>query len=438
MNEITYVIPHSTLRWLDAAPPDRAIALLIRHSVRGPLPPDGSGYAIPITDVGVRLAEELGALIGSRLRSLYASPLVRCVQTAEALGRGARVPLEVRRDCLLGDHGVFVHDNRLAWNEGWARLGHEGVMARLVGDRHPLPGMAAPDPAARYLVHHMLAASSAPGVHMFCTHDSIVTATAARILGLPLGVDAWPWYLEAAVFWRDGDRVEARYRHHEGALAAPLCDLGEEHVLELARRELLGVVGSKCAARFYLAGGAFKSLLTGRSPRDLDLWAASPEDRTALLSALESRGARRVGRERYSDVFELRDRRIDVPDKADRPTLEERLGRFDLAISAIGVEHAPGDRWRAVIDPRAVDDLFARRVSFLKPLVNWRHALCSLVRARSYAAELDYVLPDEEVEEVWKVFEAQDREMQLGMIERLMASGRARGDVLEEARCRLR
>lgn len=436
MTEVAYVIPPSTLGWLDAAPKDRPVAFLIRHSVRGPLPSDGSGYTVPITEVGVRVAEQLGAVIGSRLRSLHASPLVRCVQTAEALGRGACTTLEVQRDRLLGDHGVFVHDNRLAWDEGWARLGHEGVMACLVGDPHPLPGMAAPEPAARYLVHRMLAAISAPGVHVFCTHDSIVTATAARMLGLPLGTDAWPWYLEAAAFWRDGDRVEARYRHHQSAVVAPLCDLGEEHVLELARREILSVVGSKCAARFYLAGGAFKSLLHGRPPRDLDLWAASGADRASLIGALEARGARRVERARYSDIFELRDRRVDVP--TDTATLEERLGRFDLALSAVGVEHVPSDRWRAVIDPRAVDDALARRVSFLKPLVNWRHALSSLVRARAYAAELGYVLPDEEVEEVWRVFDAQDREMQLGMIERLVASGRDDGSVLEKARCRLR
>ena len=433
-----YVVPPSTLRWLDAAPADRPVAVLIRHSVRDALSPGDVGYSAPITEVGVRLAEDLGATIGPRLRSLHTSPLVRCVQTAEALARGAGVVLGVQPDRLLGDHGVFVHDNHLAWDEGWARLGHEGVMAHLVRDRDPLPGMGAPEPAARFLVHHMLAASSAPGVHVFCTHDSLVTATAARMLRQPLGVDAWPWFLEAAVFWREGERVEARYRHHEAAVPTPLCGLEEEHVLELARREVLPVVGSKSAARFYLAGGAFKSLLHGRPPRDIDLWAASPEDRVALVAALEARGARRVERARFSDVYELRDRRIDLPDKTDAQTLEERLARFDLALSAIGVEHAPGDPWRVVIDPRAVDDVLARRVTFLKPLINWRHALSSLVRARSYAAELDYGLPEEEVEAVWDVFDAQHREMQLGMIERLMASGVDNGAVLEEARRRLR
>ncbi|MFO0713623.1 MAG: hypothetical protein U0353_27470 [Sandaracinus sp.] len=156
-----------------------------------------------------------------------------------------------------------------------------------------------------------------------------------------------------------------------------------------------------------------------------------------LIAAIEARGARRLERDRFSDVFELHDRRIDVPDKVDAPTLEERLGRFDLALSAVGVEHGSRGTWRVVIDPQAAADVRHRRVSFLKPLVNWRHALASLVRARSYAAELGYELPDDEVAEVWKVFDAQDREMQLGMIERLVASGKDADVVLADARRRL-
>lgn len=49
-------------------------------------------------------------------------------------------------------------------------------------------------------------------------------------------------------------------------------------VIEFARREVARTVGLGSGARFFLAGGAFKSLLTGRPPRDLDLWAPSVED----------------------------------------------------------------------------------------------------------------------------------------------------------------
>ena len=62
-------------------------------------------------------------------------------------------------------------------------------------------GVARPGEAASFLVCSMLAeAAGRAGVHVFVTHDSLVTATAARLLVRPLGLDDWPWYLEGALF----------------------------------------------------------------------------------------------------------------------------------------------------------------------------------------------------------------------------------------------
>ena len=133
---IRWEIPPSVLRWLERAPTDRPVAMLIRHSVRDHLPPGDAGYRLPITEVGVRLARALGARLGARLRTLRASPLVRCVQTAEALAEGAGLDLEVAPDHHLGDPGVYVLDGERAW-VNWQRLGHEEVMTRLVGSGAP-------------------------------------------------------------------------------------------------------------------------------------------------------------------------------------------------------------------------------------------------------------------------------------------------------------
>lgn len=197
---IDWRIPPSTLRWRAEAPRDAPVAVLLRHSVRDHLPSGDAGHDLPITDVGVKLARGLGAAFGTRLRSLHTSPLVRCRQTAAALRSGASADITIEVDRLLGDPGVFVVDGQLAWSS-WEARGHEGVMTHLVSGREPLPGMAAPDAAARFLVQHMLATAGAvSGLHVFITHDSLVTATAARLLEERLGVDDWPWYLEGA-FW---------------------------------------------------------------------------------------------------------------------------------------------------------------------------------------------------------------------------------------------
>ena len=66
-------------------------------------------------------------------------------------------------------------------------------MQSLMIGSEPLPGMADPDPAARRLVRHMLAtAGDRPGLHLFITHDFVITVTVARLLGESLGREDWP------------------------------------------------------------------------------------------------------------------------------------------------------------------------------------------------------------------------------------------------------
>jgi broad specificity phosphatase PhoE len=432
MTEAQWQIPPSVLRLLERAPTDRAVVVLLRHSVRDHLPPGDAGCVLPITDVGRRLAFELGGLLRGRLRTLHASPLVRCVQTAQALAEGAGVGFAVVPNRLLGDPGVFVLDGRRAW-ANWEQLGHEGVMRHLVSETAALSGMARPDEAARFLVRSMLAeAANRAGVHVFVTHDSLVTATAARLLGRPLGLDDWPWYLEGAFFWPVEDGVCAAYRDDEALHLGPLCGFVEADVAEFARREIAATVGLNSGARFFLAGGAYKSLLTGRPPRDLDLWAPSEHDRALLIAALRARGARPACARPFADAFEVAGRVVEVPHKTEPDTLSERLARFDIGVSAVGVEHRPADEWSVMVHPLALESVRRREVRLLKPLVNWKYALTTLERMRRYAQELSFSVPAEEEEEVWRVFEAQNAELRAGLIERYRRTGAGSFGVMED------
>ncbi len=206
-----FLIPPATLRVLELAPPERATLLLLRHSARGPLPVGEPGNDVLLLPEGKALGRELGGVVGSRLRTLHASPVRRCVETAEAIIEGAGVDVEIAEDRALGHPGVYVEDGDAAWS-AWQALGHEGVMKHLVaGDR--LDGLADPIPATRRLLDHMHArAGGAAGVHIFVTHDSLVTVAAAHCLRRALGRADWPLYLEALVLAVDGDRITASYR----------------------------------------------------------------------------------------------------------------------------------------------------------------------------------------------------------------------------------
>lgn len=216
MNE-RHTIPGATLALIADTPPDRSVVLLLRHSVRGPLPPGQPGNEVPLLPEGRSLARELGALLGRRLRTLRTSPVPRCVQTADELRLGAGVDTPVVDDPMLGDPGAYVLEGATAW-AAWCRLGHEGVMETLMAGEH-LDGLAHPLDASRRLVTHMLACSDAlPGVHVFVTHDSLVTVAAAHSLGRRLPRHEWPGYLDAlAIVDGDGPRT-ARYRDYSAAV----------------------------------------------------------------------------------------------------------------------------------------------------------------------------------------------------------------------------
>lgn len=213
--------------------------------------------------------------------------------------------------------------------------------------------------------------------------------------------------------------------------------LSPERAVALATLLLSNVVGPSCPARFFLAGGAFKTLLHGRPPRDLDLWAATPQDRDWLLDTLAHRGAAPLEARPFADAFKLAGHIVEVPHKAEYAVLEERLARFDIALSAVGVEHSPGAPLRAVIHPLAVRSVEQEAVLLLKPLVNWKYALATLARMRRYAEELAYRIPAEEESEVWTVFHAQPLEMREGLLDRLRRLGNDDRGVGQEAQCRL-
>ena len=93
----------------------------------------------------------------------------------------------------------------------------------------------------------------------------------------------------------------------------------------------------------------------------------------------------------------------------------------------------PDGSWSVLVHPLAEESVRRREVLLLRPLVNWKYALATLERMRRYAAELGFVVPPREEEEVWRVFEEQPPEMRAGMVERYHRTAQGGFDVAEEA-----
>ncbi|MET0396735.1 MAG: hypothetical protein ABW277_07925 [Longimicrobiaceae bacterium] len=214
--------------------------------------------------------------------------------------------------------------------------------------------------------------------------------------------------------------------------------MDEAALVCFARSCLAPVLGAEPEGWFFLAGGAFKSLLHGRPPRDLDLWPATPGDRELLAAQLVRRGGcTQRDNPPFQTSYTHADRLVELAHDTSAAGLEDRLGRFDLALSAIGVEHRAG-AWRGAIHPLALESIRRREVLLLTPLVNWKYALATLERLRRYAAELGFGVPPGEVEVVWEVFAAQSREEQYAMIGRYLRVSPGDEGILGEARSRMK
>lgn len=186
-------------------PSNRPLVLLTRHSVRELAPNGIASYDLPLTEEGVRLAEEWGAQLPWALHELHSSPVGRCVDTAAAMARGAgRAGLDIRTTFNLVEPGCYVHT-----------IGHVGPLFLQLGPlafanrhlREDLQGILTPAQGAAKLLRHLQEEQGPVGsltVHV--THDTILAAFIYHLMGRDsLHEDDWPWMLEGAWLWFDDD-----------------------------------------------------------------------------------------------------------------------------------------------------------------------------------------------------------------------------------------
>lgn len=437
MSESDIQIPPSTLRRILEDKGETAVILLMRHSARDELPANDVGYSLPITARGWEIAQQLGVILGNRLKSIYTSPLSRCVQTAEALKLGAGNSCEIKHDRSLGDPGIFVFDGHLAFTN-WKNLGHEGVMAHMVKEETSLPGMVNTRFGAHHLIQRMLyLANGEIGFHVFVTHDTLVTATVAKILDKPLSIEGWPLFLESAFFWKEGKNLVAAYRETiQSSNNFPNIKFDEPELIDFARIEVGLTIGFNCNAHFFVAGGAFKTLISGKPARDLDVWAASEIDRQLIVEALLAQGAKRLEENQYHEKFVCRNRVVDVPKSVNCDSLDALFERFDIALSAVGVEFNHRQAIAAHVHSSLSESLLKREIKLLHPLRNPKYVLTTLERMFRYGSELNFSISESDINFIWNFFESQETTMRQGMIERFLRTSIEPSRILEELKRR--
>ena len=203
----------SILERLAAVPEGVAVSLVIRHAEREEIPAGTFGHDVNLTAEGTRAAEELGAaLSGGRTLSVLSSPAPRCVQTGQALLRGAGLLAEVHTDRRLGNPGAFIVDPEIA-GPLFLELPIPEIACRQLHYSSSLPGMRPTSEGVEILLDLVTSPLGNDGqIHVFVTHDIILSVLVASIFRSSLEETGWPDYLEGLLLWRAAGRFRLHWK----------------------------------------------------------------------------------------------------------------------------------------------------------------------------------------------------------------------------------
>ena len=203
----------SILQRLSMIPGDADVSLVMRHAEREEVPADSYGADARLTSGGIASAERLGSLLSLREPGrLRASPLPRCIHTAEAIRKGAGWDLETSPDQLLGDPGPFVIDP-VASGPLFLDVGAMEVVRRQLSGAAPPAGMR-PTPEGVALLLDLVGADLGEGglLDIYVTHDSILAVLVGTMFRLGVDESSWPRYLDGLILWRSQGRLNFSWR----------------------------------------------------------------------------------------------------------------------------------------------------------------------------------------------------------------------------------
>ena len=168
--------------------------------------------------------------------------------------------------------------------------------------------------------------------------------------------------------------------------------------LEIVRK----ILPASYDCHFYLAGGCFKSMITKKEPNNIDLWAASEDDRTRLIRQLG--GACLICDDGgYHPTVVLKTGLPKINVYFNYPSsLDICLSHFDLVMSCIGVEFDSGKLIDSHVHFEANDDAQNKIVRVVRRINPHKDNLLTLMRMLRYADELSYVVIPETIKCLWR------------------------------------
>ena len=160
--------------------------LLIRHTTTDDVDDRLAGRIdTPLNETGLSKAKQLAEILsGSKISAIYASPMQRTMQTAEALGNTCGLPVQPEEAFIQINYGDWesVPYEELQENPAWRSF--------ISSPGGQVPGGEHIDDVIRRVTRRLdilSAAQNQDAVVAIVTHGSVIRFTLAHYLGMPTG-----------------------------------------------------------------------------------------------------------------------------------------------------------------------------------------------------------------------------------------------------------
>jgi broad specificity phosphatase PhoE len=168
--------------------------LLIRHADRDKIPAGEFGNNVLLNETGKERAFNFGKELSKfKVNKIFASPVQRCVQTAECIVKGYGKPLEIIQSIELGNPGLHISDDQIA-GKFFLTEGFDELYYRITHNIE-IPGIAVTKQFNEKMTNFLTENSKEKCITVFVTHDLLIAHYHFSINGKIYTKNNWVKYL---------------------------------------------------------------------------------------------------------------------------------------------------------------------------------------------------------------------------------------------------
>jgi broad specificity phosphatase PhoE len=128
-----------------------------------------------------------------KINKIFASPVERCVQTAECITKGYGKPLEITKSHELGDPGLHISDDQIA-GKFFLTEGFDELYYRITHNIE-IQGIAITEQFNEKMTAFLTENTKENGITIFVSHDLLIAHYHFSINGKIYTKDDWVKYL---------------------------------------------------------------------------------------------------------------------------------------------------------------------------------------------------------------------------------------------------